>query len=90
MRRETYHQLKKNTFYSETFSYEIQKLPINDSVLKHSVSVDILKKDVASFDDVLSFVEKFKLDYDPAKVNVHSEEFLDYQMLRADNIPSSV
>ena len=24
-----------HTFYSETFSYAIQKLPINDSVLKH-------------------------------------------------------
>ena len=51
-------------FYSETFSYTIQKLPINDSVLKHSVFVDISKRDVASFNDVLCFVEKFKLDYD--------------------------
>ena len=79
-----------HTFYSETFPYAIQKLPISDSVLKHSVSVDISKRDVASFDDVLYFVEKFKLDYDPAKVNPLSEHFLDYQMLSDYDIPNPI
>ena len=79
-----------DTFYSETFSRAIQKLPINDSALKHSVFVDILKKNVASFDDVLYFVGKFKLDYDPAKSNALSEQFLDYQMSNDHDIPNSV
>ena len=46
-----------HTFYSETFSYAIQKLPINDSVLKRSIFVDISKRDVGSFEYVLYFVE---------------------------------
>ena len=37
-----------------------------------------IKKGVASFEYVLYFVEKFKLEYDPAKVNALSEQFLDY------------
>ena len=80
-----------HTFYSETFSYGIQKLPINNLVLKHSVFVDISKRDVTSFEAVLRFAEKFKLGYDPAvKVNALSGEFLDYQMFNDHDVPNSV
>ena len=48
------------------------------------------KGNVASFGDILYFVEKFKLDYDPPKVNALSEQCLDYQMLNDHDIPNSV
>ena len=31
-------------FHSEAFSYGVQRLPINNSVLKYSIFVDILKR----------------------------------------------
>ena len=40
-------------FYSEAFSYGVEKLPINDSVLKHSIFADISKRESVSIDDVL-------------------------------------
>ena len=67
------------TFYTERFSYAIQKVPINDSVLKHSVFDDISKRAIVLFKEVLYFAEKFKFDYNPAKVTVLFEQFLDYQ-----------
>ena len=67
-----------HTFYTERFSYAIQKVPINDSVLKHSVFDDISKRAIALFKEVLYFAEKFKFDYNPAKVTVLFEQFLDY------------
>ena len=54
----------------------IQKLPINDSVLKHSVFDDILKRAIALFNEVLYFAEKFKSDYNPANVNALLTSFL--------------
>ena len=69
------------------FSYGIQKVPNNDSV---SAFVFMSKGDVASFDDVLYFVAKLKLNYDLAKLNALSEQFLDYQMLNDHDLPNSV
>ena len=40
-------------FYSEAFSYGVEKLPINDSILKHSIFADISKRESVSIDDVL-------------------------------------
>ena len=40
-------------FYSEAFSYGVEKLPINDSVLKNSIFADISKRESMSIDDVL-------------------------------------
>ena len=52
--------LDKQTFfagvlaiYSEAFSYGVEKLPINDSVLKNSIFADISKRESMSIDDVL-------------------------------------
>ena len=56
-------------------------LSLNSSILKRSVFVDITKRDVASFDDVLYFVRKFTLNYDPVKISAFSKQFLHYQML---------
>ena len=70
--------------------YGIKKIPIDNSVFNHSVFVDISKRDVTSFDDVLYFVEKFKFDYDPAKLNALSEHFLDYKMLNDHDISNAV
>lgn len=79
--------LAVHTFHSEMFSYGIQKLPNNDSV---SAFVIMSKRDVASFDDVLYFVAKLELNYDLAKLNALSEQFLDYQMLNDHDLPNSV
>ena len=76
-------------FYSEAFSYGVEKLPINDSVLKHSIFADISKRESVSIDDVLLFVEKFHLDFNPEIINLLSEQFLDYQLLNDHDIPNS-
>ena len=76
-------------FYSEAFSYGVKKLPINDSVLKHSIFADISKRESVSIDDVLLFVEKFHLDFNPEIINLLSEQFLDYQLLNDHDIPNS-
>ena len=60
-------------FYSEAFSYGVEKLPINDSVLKHSIFADISKKESVSTDDVLFFVEEFHLNFNPETINLLSE-----------------
>ena len=77
-------------FYSEAFSYGVEKLPINDSVLKHSIFADISKRESVSIDDVLLFVEKFHLDFNPEIINLLSEQFLDYQLLNDHDIPDSI
>ena len=76
-------------FCSEAFSYGVEKLPINDSVLKHSIFADISKRESVSIDDVLLFVEKFHLDFNPEIINLLSEQFLDYQLLNDHDIPNS-
>ena len=57
---------------------------------KQSIFVDISNSNVASFDDVLYFAEKFKLDYDLSTVNAFSGKFLDCKKLNDHNIPNSV
>ena len=77
-------------FYSEAFSYGVEKLPINDSILKHSIFADISKRESVSIDDVLFFVEKFYLNLNPETISLLSEQFLDYQLLNDHDIPDSV
>ena len=64
-------------FYSEAFSFGVEKLPINDSVSKHSIFADVSKRESVSTDDVLFFVEKFHLNFNPETINLLSEQFLD-------------
>ena len=80
-------------FYSEAFSYGVENFPINDSVLKHSIFADISKRESLSIDDVLIFVEKFHLNFNPKTKNLLSgcsEQFLDSQLLNDHDIPDSV
>ena len=77
-------------FYSGVFSFGVEKLPINGSVLKHSVSADISKREPVSIDDVLFFVEKFHLNFNPETINLLSEPFLDNQLLNDHDISDSV
>ena len=78
------------TFYSKAFSYGVEKLPINDFVLRHSIFADISKKESVSIYDVLFFVEKFYLNLNPETINLLSEQFIDYQLLNDHDIPDSV
>ena len=59
-------------FYSEAFSYGVEKLPINDPVLNHSIFADISNRESVSIDDVLFFAEKFHLNFNP-EINLLSE-----------------
>ena len=68
----------------------MEKLPINDFVLRHSIFTDISKRESASIDDVLFFVEKFYLNLNPETISLLSEQFLDYQLLNDHDIPDSV
>ena len=68
----------------------MQKLSINDSVLKHSIFADISKRESLSIDDVLFFVEKFHLNFNQETINLLSEQFVDYQLLNDHDIPDSV
>ena len=77
-------------FYSEAFSYGVEKLSINDSVLKHSIFADISKRESLSIDDVLFFVEKFHLNFNQETINLLSEQFVDYQLLNDHDVPDSV
>ena len=77
-------------FYSGAFSFGVEKLPINGSVLKHSVSADTSKREPVSIDNVLFFVEKFHLNFNPETINLLSEPFLDNQLLSDHDIPDSV
>ena len=56
-------------FYSEAFSYRVEKLPINDSVLKLTIFADISKRESGSIDDVLLFIEKFHLNFNLETIN---------------------
>ena len=77
-------------FCSEAFSYGVEKLPIDDSALNHSIFADISKRESVSIDDVLFLIEKFRLNFNPETINLLSEKFLDYQLLSDHDIPDSV
>ena len=49
-------------FYSEAFSYRVEKRPINDSVLKLSIFADISKRESGSVDDVV-FRRKISFEF---------------------------
>ena len=76
-------------FYSEAFSYRVEKLPINNSVLKHSIFANISKRESVSIGDMLLFVEKPHLNFNPETINLLSEQFLNYQLLSDLDIPDS-
>ena len=76
-------------FYSKAFSYRLEKLPINNSVLKHSIFANISKRESVSIDDMLFFVEEPHFNFNPQTINLLSEQFLDYQLLNDHDIPDS-
>ena len=50
-------------FCSEAFSYGVEKLPIDDSALKHSIFADISKRESVSIDAVLFFYRKVPFEF---------------------------
>ena len=58
--------------------------------MKHSIFADLSKRESASIDGVLFFVETFYLNFNPETMNLLSEQFLDYQLLNDHDIPDSV
>ena len=68
----------------------MEKRPINDCVLKHSIFADILRRETVSIDEVLFFVERFHLNLNLETINLLSEQFLHYRLLSDHDIPDSV
>ena len=79
-----------HAFYKRSFKCGMEKLPIDDPVLKNAVFVDTLKCENVDLDNVLFFVERFDLNIEASAVNKLSEEFLDYQLIDDAEIPNSV
>ena len=78
-----------HAFYERSFKYGMEKLPIDDPVLKNAVFVDFPKCENVDLDNISLFVERFDLNMEASAVNKLSEEFLDYQLDDA-GIPDSV
>ena len=64
------------TFYEGSFKYGMEKLHIDDALLKNAVFGDFLKRENDNLDNVLFFVERLDLNMKASAVNKLSEEFL--------------
>ena len=64
------------TFYERSFKYGMEKLHIDDALLKNAVFGDFLKRENDNLDNVLFFVEGFDLNMEASAVHKLSEEFL--------------
>ena len=79
-----------HAFYERSFKYGMEKLPIDNPVLKDAVFVDFLKGENVDLDNILFFVKRFDLNMEASVVNKLSEEFLDFQYIDDAEIPDSV
>ena len=70
-----------HAFYEKSFKYDMEKLSIDDPVLKNVVFVDSSKRENVDLDNVSFFVERFDLNMAASAVNKLSEEFLDHQLI---------
>ena len=70
--------------------YGKAKLPLSDEVLKHSVFVNFFKRRDVNIEDVLFFVRRFKIDLSADEIIQLDEEFIEYQLLKEEEIPKSV
>ena len=64
------------TFYERSFKYGMEKLHIDDALLKNAVFGDFSKRENDNLDNVLFFVERLDLNMKASAVNKLSEEFL--------------
>ena len=64
------------TFYERSFKYGMEKLHIDDALLKNAVFGDFLKRENDNLDNVLFFVEGFDLNIEASAVHKLSKEFL--------------
>ena len=79
-----------HAFYEKSFKYDMEKLSIDDPVLKNVVFVDSSKRENVDLDNVSFFVERFDLNMAASAVNKLSEEFLDHQLIDGAEIPYPV
>ena len=77
-------------FYCSVTKYGLDKLPLSDEVLMHSVFINFTERENCEFESVEFFVEKFKLNLSSKALNELQEEFLAYQLLDESDIPTSV
>lgn len=77
-------------FYSSVTKYGLDKLPLSDEVLMHSVFVNFTERESCEFESVEFFVEQFRLNLSSKDLNELQEEFLAYQLLDESDIPKSV
>lgn len=77
-------------FYSSVTKYGLDKLPLSDEVLMHSVFVNFTERESCEFESVEFFVEQFRPNLSSQDLNELQEEFLAYQPLDESDIPKSV
>ena len=82
-------------FFVKAFNYRVKWLPLDDSFIKNSVFVDFEKRNDINFDSIQEVIPSFnvinnKLMEDRLLLNTVEEEFMDYQALTKDDIPSSI
>ena len=68
----------------------MEKLPIDNPVIKDAAFVDFSKHENVDLDNILFFVKRFDLNMEASVVNKLSEEFLDFQYIDDAEIPDSV
>ena len=79
-------------FYLKATSEALKKLPFDDAVLVNARFVDFNQREECCFSCVEFFVSKYPrvLQFTPAQLNALQEEFIDYQLLKEENIPIQV
>ena len=76
------------SFYTSAISYIKQKFPFQDELLKHARFVNFENRTVCSFADVEYFVQRYLTV--PALSTDLYDEFVSYQLLKKEDIPSLV
>ena len=81
-------------FFVKAFNYCIKLLLLDDSFIKNLVFIDFEKRNNINFESI-QVIQSFniinnKLIKDPSLLNTVEEEFIDYQTLTKDDIPSSI
>lgn len=80
-------------FYERAMEYALLNLPLEDALLQNAGFVNFHVRETATFQQVEYFVERFGalLPFQsPREMDVLLDEFVEYQLLQDDDIPSDV
>ena len=79
-------------FYTAGVAYILKWFPLKEPVVKDSQFVNFFTKEKCDFGMVATFVQRYPalLDFKNEDLNKLNEEFIDYQTLSREDIPTSV